>query len=213
MPEETQYLGRRTVKGTGYMEKERYRVRCRCLRCGHVYSRIIKKINDPDPPCPKKACRQAIAAELAQRQADNVEAMIETGETPGHIGANIKVKAIDETAKIVMEDYNMTDLKDNVRRGDSMAPQLTPRQRAMNQNFWGGGRMSDKKRTPTYQMGVQANQKAMVENAMQGKFLPNVAGSVPRDSNTGDTVLRQIHGARYKPPVNILYDANKPPKR
>lgn len=195
------------------MEKERYRVRCRCLRCGHIYSRIIKKITDPDPPCPKKVCRQAIAAEQALRESDNVQAMIETGETPGHIGANVKVKAIDETAKIVMEDYNMTDLKDNMRAGDSMAPQLTPRQRAMSENFWGGKRLSDRKRSPTYQMGVQEQQRSLVDNAMAGKFLPNVAGSVPRDSQTGDNLLRKIHGERYKPPVDILYDTNRIPKK
>lgn len=195
------------------MEKERYRVKCRCLRCGHIYSRIIQRITDPDPPCPKKVCRAQIAEEQAQKEAEHVEAMIETGETPAHTGANVRVKAVDETAKIVMEDYQMTDLKDNVRQGDSMAPNLTPRQREMSKNFWGGGRMSDQKRKPTYQMGVQTKQKSIVDAAMSGSYLPNVAASIPRDSQTGDNVLRQIHGARYKPPVNILYDTQRIPKK
>ena len=213
MSEETEYLGRSAVKGDGYMEPDRYRVKCRCLRCGHVYSRIIKRLTDPDPPCPKKACKAEITKEQAAKEARHVEAMIESGETPGHIGENVRVKAIDATAEIVMQDYGMTDLKDNTRQGEAMVPNLTPRQQIMNKNFWGGGKMKDRKRDPTYQLGVQTRQKSIIDGAMQGKFLPNVAGSVPKDSNTGDTVLRQIHSTRYKPPVNIIYDANRIPKK
>lgn len=213
MSEETQYIGHTPVKGDGYMEPDRYRVKCRCLRCSHTYSRVIKRLTDPDPPCPKKACKAAIAAEQAAKEARHVEAMIQTGETPGHIGENVKVKAIDQTAEIVMHDYGMTDLKDNTRQGDSMVPGLTPRQQKMNENFWGGKKMSDRKREPTYQMGMQAQHKNLIDSAMQGKFLPNVAGSVPSDSMTGDTMLRKIHGARYKPPVDIIYDSNRGPKK
>jgi len=209
MPEETQYLGRSEVAGEGYMEPSRYRVRCRCLRCGHEYSRIIKRISDPDPPCPKKTCKEAIAAEQRAKEEKNVEQMIETGETPGHIGENVQVKAIDETAKIVMEDYQMTDLKDNTRQGDAMAPALTPRQQQMSKNFWGGGKQRDR-RKPTYMPGIG---QRVVDNAMKGAYLPNVAGSVPGDSRTGDTVLREIHANRYKPPVEIIYDANRKPKK
>lgn len=214
MSEETEYLGRSEVKGEGYMAPDLYRVKCRCLRCGHIYySRPAKAVPKTDPPCPKRACKAAIAAEQRAKESAHVEAMIETGETPGHIGFNNKVKAIDQTAEIVMQDYGMTDLKDNTRQGEAMVPNLTPRQQIMNKNFWGGGKMKDRKRDPTYQLGVQTRQKSIIDGAMQGKFLPNVAGSVPKDSNTGDTVLRQIHSTRYKPPVNIIYDANRIPKK
>ena len=146
-------------------------------------------------------------------QAANVEAMIETGQTPGHIGANVHVKAIDIAAQIVMEDYQMTDLKDNTRQGDSMVPNLTSRQRAMNKDFWGGSRMKDRKRNPTYQPGIQAQQKTMIDKAMSGGYLPNVAASAPRDSQTGADELSRIHAARYKPPVEIIYDTNKMKKQ
>lgn len=209
MPEETQYIGAQPVKGEGYMEPDRYKVTCRCLRCGHKYSRVFKAVPKTDPPCPKKACKLAIAEEQAAKEAAHVEEMIETGQTPGHIGDNVRVKAIDATAEIVMQDYGMTDLKDNIRQGDSMAPSLTPRQREMSKNFWGGKRQTDRKREPTYQLGVQAKNKSMIDNAMSGQFLPNVAASAGRGAVTGDNVLRSIHGSRYKPPVNILYDANK----
>lgn len=38
--------------------------------------------------------------------------------------AVMKNKCVDKTADIVMTDYKMTDLKDNVRVGESMAPKL-----------------------------------------------------------------------------------------
>lgn len=213
MSEETQYLSHSSVPAEGYLEKDWYRVKCRCLRCGHVYSRDYKHVPKVDPPCPKKACKAAIAVEQKAKETAHVEAMIETGQTPGHIGENVRVKAIDQTAEIVMQDYGMTDLKDNTRQGDNMVPALTPRQREMSKNFWGGSRMKDLRKNPTYQLGIQAKNKAMIDNAMAGKFIPNVAASVPRDSVTGDTVLSKIHGEKYKPPVNILYDANRIPKK
>ena len=212
MAEETQYIGYKEIDGEGYMAPKRRVVKCRCLRCGHVYTKKMPKtwkLTDPDPPCPKKACKAAIAAEEAIKRAENVESMIETGRTPGHIGNNDRVKAVDETAKIVMEDYQMSDLKDNIRAGDTMIPGLTPRQREMSKNFWGGMKQSDRKRNPTYQLGVQAKNKQMIDSAMSGQYLPNVAGSVPRDSVTGDTVLTDLHRRRYRPPVDVIYDTNR----
>lgn len=149
----------------------------------------------------------AIAAEESAKQEQNVAVMIETGQTPGHVGANNLVKAIDMTANIVMEDHQMSDLKDNTRTGDSMVPGLTLRQQKMSENFWGGGRQRDK-RKPTYQPGVDA-MRGTIDKAMQGKYLPNVAASVPRDTVTGDNLLTDLHARKYKPPVNILFDANK----
>lgn len=218
MPEETEYLGRTAVEGDGYMEPDRYKVHCRCLRCGRKYTRFIERISDPDPPCPYKACKDAIAHEQAEKQARHVEAMIETGETPGHVGANNQVKAIDATAQIVMEDFHMTDLKDNTRAGDSMVPGLTPRQREMDKNFWGGGKLSDRKRNPTFLKGIPLNEggtasQGLGERAISGAFLPNVAGSVPRDSQTGANELARIHGARYKPPVEFIFDTNRQKKK
>jgi hypothetical protein len=218
MPEETEYLGRTAVEGDGYMEADRYKVHCRCLRCGRKYTRFIERISDPDPPCPYKACQKAIAREKAEKETRHVEAMIETGETPGHVGANNRVKAIDATAEIVMQDYGMTDLKDNTRQGESMAPQLTPRQRAMDKDFWGGRKLNDR-RNPTYLKGIPLNEGSETPNqglgarALNGAFLPNVVGSQPRDSVTGDNLLRQIHGNRYKPPVEIVFDTNRIPKK
>src|ERR1700723_2042442 len=137
MPENTKYLDRTPVPQDGYMEAPRHRVRCKCLRCGNIYQKTMPKgwkLSDPDPPCPKKSCKQAIAAEQAAKEAANVEAMIETGKRPGPVGMNNLVKAVDLTAQIVMEDQNHTDLKDNTRTGDTMAPNLTIRQQQMSKD-------------------------------------------------------------------------------
>lgn len=213
MPEETEYLGHRPVQGDGYLEPDRYRVKCKCLRCGHVYSRVYKAVPKVDPPCPKKVCKEAIATAQTKKQKRHVKKMIETGETPGHIGNNLQVKAIDMTAEIVMEDHKMTDLKTNTRQGDTMVHGLTPRQREMSKDFWGGRKMSDRKRDPTYQMGVQDRGKRLVDGAMSGNFLPNVAANQPRDSQTGDHLLTDLHARKYKPPVDILFDSNSKRKK
>jgi hypothetical protein len=67
-------------------------------------------------------------------------AMVDTWATVGscaQIGKNVRVKAVDETAKIVMEDYQMTDLKDNIRHGENVAPKLPPAQQKAADNYFG----------------------------------------------------------------------------
>lgn len=210
MPIETEYLGHDIVEPEKYLGPKLYRVKCKCLRCGHVYySRPAKVVPKKDPPCPRKACKAAIAAEQAAKEAEHIQTMVTTGETPAVTGAKVIVKAIDQTMNIVAEDYKMTDLKDNIRAGDTVAPALTPRQREMSKNFWGGGKIKER-RNPTYLRGIGGNQgQSLGEKALTGSFLPNIAGAAPRDSITGDTMLTKIHSERYSPPVNIIYDTKK----
>ena len=47
-------------------------------------------------------------------------------------------KAIDTTANIVMEDYKLGDLKDDVKLGESMAPRLDPKRQTMADNMFSG---------------------------------------------------------------------------
>ena len=65
--------------------------------------------------------------------------MLEEQRAPGLIGASVMVKAVDATAEIVMQDYKLTDLKDNVRAGESIAPKLPPAQQALADGMFGGG--------------------------------------------------------------------------
>ena len=74
-----------------------------------------------------------------KKQMANFQQMLAEGQGPSQIGNKIVVKAVDETAKIVMEDYNMTNLKDNIRHGESVAPKLPGQQQALADNYFGGG--------------------------------------------------------------------------
>lgn len=138
MPLETEYVGMTEAPAESYLGKTRFKVTCRCLRCDHVYKKIVKNLTDANPPCPKKKCREAIAAEEKVKMERNMRAMIEAERGPGHVGANVSVRAIDATADIVMQDYGLTNLKDNIRSGDSMAPPLPPKMQSAADNFFKG---------------------------------------------------------------------------
>jgi predicted nucleic acid-binding Zn-ribbon protein len=205
MTSDTKYLGYTEVEGDGYMEASKYRVKCRCLRCGHVYSRVVKRLTDPDPPCPKKVCKESVIQERISREAANMQRIIDTGETPARVGENNRVKAFDMTAEIVMQDYKMGDMKDTRYAGDNSAPSLTQRQQKMSENFWGGKKMSDRR---TFQNNMQQT----VRNAMQGAYLPGRGPLAGEGAVSGNEVLTTLHQKRIKPQTNIILDANKPPK-
>ncbi len=54
-----------------------------------------------------------------------------------------KNKCVDKTADIVMHDYHMTNLKDNVRVGETMAPKLAPVLQSRADNMFGGKRRNN----------------------------------------------------------------------
>jgi len=121
-----------------YLESRRYRVTYQCERCGKSFRRVYASVPAKDPACPRAECVAAAATADMQRQIDNLQMMLLTGETPAHVGGNTQVRAIDETAKIVMQDYSLTDLKDNVREGEAVAPKLPPAQQQAADNYFGG---------------------------------------------------------------------------
>jgi hypothetical protein len=175
----------------------RYKITCRCLECGHKYSRILetmgRAIEDvPDPPCPKCKTKR-------KRKHGGLKKIIAEQSAPSITGGNVKVAAIDETARIVMEDYGLSDLKTNTREGDSQVPNLTPRQQKMSANFWGGKRS----RRPL------SDGKAMVNAAMQGAYLPGRGALAKPGSVSGNEVLQSLHSARTKPKTTIIADATR----
>jgi hypothetical protein len=115
-----------------------YKIRFRCNRCNHEYHKVSKTANIPDMPCPKSACKAAIHKEEVQREALKLAKMLEEQRPPAQIGANISVKAVDKTAEVVMHDYKMTDLKDNIRQGEAMAPKLAPHLQKRADDFFTG---------------------------------------------------------------------------
>jgi predicted nucleic acid-binding Zn-ribbon protein len=128
--ENTSYLGSETIAPESIFEKRRYRITFGCDKCGHEWQRTLDYVPKRNPACPKRSCRESTALEEKDREIARLQAMLAEQRPPGHIGANNAVRAVDETAKIVMEDYGMTDLKDNVRPGENVAPKLPPAQQA-----------------------------------------------------------------------------------
>lgn len=105
----------------------KFRLTLRCLDCDHKYQRIVKTLAAKDPPCPrcKKKARKPRGMDFNSRRAPSV-------------GGSVMSKAIEETARIVMQDHGMTNLKDHLREGETMAPSLPPQQQAKVEAFWGG---------------------------------------------------------------------------
>lgn len=108
-----------------------FKVTCRCVRCGNRWIYRTKHPDRPDPPCPNLDCGL---------QGEPIGMDLTLNKAPAAIGGNIAVKAIDETAKIVMEDYGMTNLRSDVRETESAAPKLSTPQQTMADAYFGGGR-------------------------------------------------------------------------
>jgi hypothetical protein len=130
-----EYLGHEREEQEGYHAPSRLRIHYRCLRCGHEYSRIAKSLSVPDAPCPLKACKAIEAA----RAAENIARVVESRTAPGIIGDKPIVGVIDSVATQVMEDYKMTNLRDDVRMGETMAPKLPGKMQQAADNYFAPG--------------------------------------------------------------------------
>src|ERR1700733_14675470 len=116
-------------------EKQRYRMTFKCGECNNVFRKISSNPDLKKAPCPE--CKKAERITKFIRMNDgpvSQEDLLErdwekqpyvrppkSAEASTHV-----IKAVDETARIVMEDHKMGDLKDSVRVGESMAPKLAP---------------------------------------------------------------------------------------
>jgi hypothetical protein len=107
------------------------RITFECGKCGHRWVRTLKAEPKKDPPCPNRRCVETSQIADLKRENENLRQMLEEGRAPAMIGQNIRVKAVDETARIVMGDGHYTDLRDNIREGESMEPKLPQAQQAL----------------------------------------------------------------------------------
>jgi hypothetical protein len=120
-------------------EPARVRVLYRCAQCGHQWkSRPVRIAPKKDPPCPNSNCVELALLRQTAREVENLKRMLNEQRAPAQVGAKTIVKVIDYTAKAAMEDYQLTDLKDSIREGESMAPKLPPSQQALADNYFGG---------------------------------------------------------------------------
>src|SRR5579863_2292425 len=97
-----------------------YVLTMRCTKCGLKWKQRSKTQHPKRSRCPNAECGK-INREIG---------FDPTGTAPA-IGGSIMTRAIDKTAQIVMEDHKLSDLRDNVREGDIMAPKLPAAQQQM----------------------------------------------------------------------------------
>ncbi len=119
------------VDSDQYLGPRMKRITFECGKCGHRWIRTLKAEPKKDPPCPNRRCVETSQMTDLKRENENLRQMLEEGRAPATIGQNIRVKAVDETARIVMEDGHYTDLRDNIREGEAMAPKLPQAQQAL----------------------------------------------------------------------------------
>lgn len=150
----------------GYLQPKRYRITYRCSRCGHEYNRVTTKLDRKDPPCPKMECRVARALEEKELADFNMARMLEEQRPPGQLVQSNAIKAIDATAAMVMKDYGLTDLRDNIKPGEIAAPKLPPAQQRAADSFFSGAEVAK-------QAGgarLQARVKSLGAQAIAGAF-------------------------------------------
>jgi hypothetical protein len=183
------------VEPDGFMQPKLYKFRYECLRCGNTYwSRPVKTVPKKDPPCPDKACEAKFELRQMRQEMQNLKAMLAEGRAPAQIGDKAVVKAVDYTAETVMQDFGMTDLKDNIRPGETMAPKLAaPLQKAAD-NFFNPAAVGK-------QRGMNAKQVELLgRRAMSGAFR-NMAvspGAVLPKAAPGESPVRLVRAEKLR---------------
>lgn len=163
----------------------RFQVGIRCIECGHRYKRTMEASDEealealPDPPCPQ--CKKK-ARVTAVPQFD-----YHSGQAPA-VGGSLVARAVDQTAQIVMEDHGLTDLRSDVREGETMVPKIPPKLQAAADNMFS----RPKGRPGAGIFGMPP--RAVLNAAVSGRF------------STPDTVnpVAVQHAKREKAPIHFV---------
>lgn len=129
----------------------KFRLTLRCRDCGNKWTRIVADVDQDDPPCP--ACKKR----LKTRGMD-----YNSNRAPANVGNNVHINAIDHTAEIVMQDHGMTDLRTDVRQGETMSPKLAPHMQKQADAFF----------QPARRNKLIPNAALMARRAMAGSYSP-----------------------------------------
>ncbi len=159
-------------------------IKNRCQSCHLTYRfKATSELDDAsdvaDKPCPK-------CSKVQKTRGMNVAG----GKAPS-VGGSTIVRAMDQTADIVMDNYGMTDLNSDGRPGAVMAPKLPPHQQQRADNMF----------NPKNNSMIGARAKQMIAAASQGKGLG--AFAPPRDPRTPDPIA-MIQAPRQRPPINLI---------
>lgn len=173
----------------------KYRMTFKCVECGDVFKRVTSNKDLQSSPCP--SCAKAktkskqktvrfvrvgdgpvtdadlLAEKIAQKLMATPEfqqSLLSKLMSPTSERGVVQNKAIDTTAEVVMQDYKMGDLKDNLRTGDAMAPKLPPAQQAKADAFFGGG--------GSKRAGMPFNGRQIAAMVNSGSLQPEANGAV-----------------------------------
>lgn len=109
-----------------------------------------------------------------------------SNKAPAQIGQNVFVKARDEAYQIAAEDYGLTDIRDDVHRGEIAAPKLAPHLQKQADNFF--------TRPKVVTSNGQSANLPRFTTGMLNKFV---------DPKAPD-VMGAIHREQWRPPVYIV---------
>lgn len=176
-----------------HLQPVKYDVTCDCPLCGKSFTKCVGERTHMEIvagrrkslPCPRKACKEKVRQEEIERMARNMAAVITEGRGPGQVGSNFS-RAADATANMVMKDYNLTNLRDDSRPGESSVPKLPAAQQERADAFFG---TSQKVTNPFLQAQLQRATMAARSGAL-----------APQSHNAIDRVL----GSKHRVPVKIL---------
>lgn len=189
-----EYLGYQNIGPDRYLGPPRYKITCRCLRCGNEYSKVMASIPTNDPPCPRKKCKEAALEEEIEKRARNMAKIIEEQHAPGIIGDKPMVGIIDKTANIVMEDHKLTDLKDNIREGEAMIPKLPGQMQQMADGFFGGKAVAERQGMKSRQMDLLG--RRAIAGAFRGM---SVSPGQVIHGTSGEPALRKVRDEKLRP--------------
>jgi len=179
------------IMPTNPFESRKYRVKFVCDKCEHTWTRTFNAPPLKDPPCPNKACADKQRIASLELQLKNLTAMVEEGRAPGHIGNNVRVRAIDTTAEVVMQDYSLTDLKDRAEPGENLVQKLPPPMQKAADNFFGGPQKALGSGDTMHQRRMQALGRKAIAGAFRdsavapNQVLPTTRPPVVREMNPG----------------------------
>lgn len=169
MTDESTYDGYEVGEPEGFLQPKRYRASYSCSECGNKWkSKWAKSIPPDTQPCPSVRCAVARETAALAQQVANLTRMLQEQRAPAQVGANIRVQAVDRTAEIVMQDNRLTDLRDNIRQGEIMAPKLPPPMQKAADNFFGGPRGAIGVSQPVTM--AQKKMQALGARAIRGAF-------------------------------------------
>ena len=130
--------------------------------------------------------------------------MLAEQRTPAVVGANNTVKAVDATAEMVMADYNLTDLRDNIREGESMAPKLPAAAQAAADSYFAPAAAGNQTRAPDLMTGKMRTIPARALNRIAERATRGVYAK--RSVSPIEVIPKEVRG--QSPLVSVRTERN-----